>query len=119
MRIELGEIRQAHLFERPLRNIASLRDRQPARFDAEFDVPAGGPPRKQGVLLKRHPAAQPGPADLASLDLDMTLGGRNKAAPSVEQAALPAARRSDQTKDLAFDVERNALLAVTRLLGMS
>ena len=70
MRIELGEIRQAHLFERLLRNGASLRDRQPAHFEAEFDVPTGGPPRKQGLLLKRHPAAQPGPLDLASLDLE-------------------------------------------------
>jgi len=110
MRIELGEIRQAHLFERPLRKAASLRDRQPAHFETEFDVATGGPPRKQGVLLKHHPAAQSGPPGLAFLNLNAALGGGYKAPQSVEQAALPAARWADQTKGLAaFDVERDVL----------
>src|SRR5215467_2189639 len=96
VRIELGKVLEAYLLERSLRNFPSLCAWQPAYLEPEFDVAPGGAPWKQSVLLKHDAAAQTGPPQLATVDLDAALGGGNKAAQCVEQTALPTAGWSDK-----------------------
>jgi hypothetical protein len=85
-------------------------------FEAIFNIVDNAQPRKHAVALKDHSALAAGPIDLLAVNDDSDRGWRVEAGYHLQEGALTAAGRANQTDELAFrDDERHIVNGIDAL----
>ena len=96
------DMRKADPAQIVARDLPTFARRDATALEAVFDIVDDAQPRKHAVALKDHSALAAGSVDLLAVDDDGAGRRGVEAGDHLQERALAAARRADQTDELAF-----------------